>query len=47
MGALGDAMGTGVGADALAETMARAYREISYAYFMMVGGTFPMLLGTG
>ncbi|HYS08176.1 MAG TPA: hypothetical protein VEP66_05510 [Myxococcales bacterium] len=45
MGALGDAMGTGVGADALAATMARAYREISYAYFLMVGGTFPMLLG--
>jgi len=39
MGALGDAMGTGVGADALAATMARAYREISYAYFLMVGGT--------
>ena len=45
MGALGDAMGTGVGAEALAATMARAYREISYAYFLMVGGTFPMLLG--
>jgi hypothetical protein len=45
MGALGDAMGTQVGADVLAQTMARAYREISYAYFLMVGGTFPMLLG--
>jgi hypothetical protein len=45
MGALGDAMGTQVGAEALAATMARAYREISYAYFLMVGGTFPMLLG--
>jgi hypothetical protein len=45
MGALGDAMGTQVGAEALAATMAHAYREISYAYFLMVGGTFPMLLG--
>ncbi len=45
MGALGDAMGTQTGAEVLAATMARAYREISYAYFLMVGGTFPMLLG--
>lgn len=45
MGALGDAMGAPTGADALAATMAHAYREISYAYFLMVGGTFPMLLG--
>jgi len=45
MGALGDAMGTQAAADALASTMAQAYREISYAYFLMVGGTFPMLLG--
>lgn len=45
MGALGDAMGAQAGADTLAQTMAHAYREISYAYFLMVGGTFPMLLG--
>ncbi|HUJ25860.1 MAG TPA: hypothetical protein VLW85_07575 [Myxococcales bacterium] len=45
MGALGDAMGTQTSADVLAATMAHAYREISYAYFLMVGGTFPMLLG--
>ncbi|HTO98503.1 MAG TPA: hypothetical protein VMK66_15750 [Myxococcales bacterium] len=45
MGSLGDAMGTQAAADVLAQTMARAYREISYAYFLMVGGTFPMLLG--
>jgi hypothetical protein len=45
MGALGDAMGTQTSADVLATTMAHAYREISYAYFLMVGGTFPMLLG--
>src|SRR2546421_10958331 len=45
MGALGDAMGAQAGADVLAQTMARAYREISYAYFLMVGGTVPMLLG--
>ena len=45
MGALGDVMGSSAGADALAATMAHAYREISYAYFLMVGGTFPMLLG--
>lgn len=45
MGALGDAMGTQVSADLLAATMAHAYREISYAYFLMVAGTFPMLLG--
>jgi hypothetical protein len=45
MGALGDVMGAQAGAEALAATMARAYREISYAYFLMVGGTFPMLLG--
>src|SRR5207302_690828 len=45
MGALGDAMGTQTSADALASIMAHAYREISYAYFLMVGGTFPMLLG--
>src|SRR5437588_12798662 len=45
MGALGDAMGTQAGAETLAATMASAYREISYAYFLMVGGTFPMLLG--
>jgi hypothetical protein len=45
MGALGDVMGSQASADALASTMAHAYREISYAYFLMVGGTFPMLLG--
>jgi hypothetical protein len=45
MGALGDVMGTSAGAEMLAATMAHAYREISYAYFLMVGGTFPMLLG--
>src|SRR5256714_10185314 len=45
MGALGDAMGVQTSADVLATTMAHAYREISYAYFLMVGGTFPMLLG--
>jgi hypothetical protein len=45
MGALGDVMGAQAGAEALASTMARAYREISYAYYLMVGGTFPMLLG--
>src|SRR5260370_30223303 len=45
MGALGDAMGTQTSAELLAATMAHAYREISYAYFLMVGGTFPMLLG--
>src|SRR3954469_19279564 len=45
MGALGDAMGTAAGAETLAATMASAYREISYAYFLMVGGTFPMLVG--
>ncbi len=45
MGSLGDAMGAQAGAEVLAQTMARAYREISYAYFLMVGGTFPMLLG--
>jgi hypothetical protein len=45
MGALGDAMGTQAGAETLVATMASAYREISYAYFLMVGGTFPMLLG--
>ena len=45
MGSLGDVMGTSAGADQLAATMAHAYREISYAYFLMVGGTFPMLLG--
>jgi hypothetical protein len=45
MGALGDAMGIQASADTLATTMAHAYREISYAYFLMVGGTFPMLLG--
>ncbi|HZX94262.1 MAG TPA: hypothetical protein VFE90_07075 [Myxococcales bacterium] len=45
MGALGDVMGSQASADALATTMAHAYREISYAYFLMVGGTFPMLLG--
>ena len=45
MGALSDAMGAQASADVLASTMAHAYREISYAYFLMVGGTFPMLLG--
>ena len=45
MGSLGDAMGMQAGADILAQTMATAYREISYAYFLMVAGTFPMLLG--
>ena len=45
MGALGDAMAAQASADSLAATMAHAYREISYAYFLMVGGTFPMLLG--
>jgi hypothetical protein len=45
MGALGDVMGSQAAADTLAATMAQAYREISYAYFLMVGGTFPMLLG--
>jgi hypothetical protein len=45
MGALGDAMGTQTSADALAAILAHSYREISYAYFLMVAGTFPMLLG--
>ena len=45
MGSLGDAMAMQASADQLAATMAHAYREISYAYFLMVGGTFPMLLG--
>ena len=45
MGSLGDAMGTQASAEVLASTMAHAYREISYAYFLMVGGTFPMLIG--
>lgn len=45
MGQLGDAMGMQTSADALAGIMAHAYREISYAYFLMVAGTFPMLLG--
>jgi hypothetical protein len=38
-------MATQASADTLAATMAHAYREISYAYFLMVGGTMPMLLG--
>jgi hypothetical protein len=45
MGALGDAIGVQAGTESLAITMAAAYKEISYAYFLMVGGTFPMLLG--
>ena len=45
MGALGDAMGTQASPDVLAAVMTHAYREISYAYFLMVAGTFPMLLG--
>ena len=45
MGSLSDAMAAQVSADSLASTMARAYRDISYAYFLMVAGTFPMLLG--
>jgi hypothetical protein len=45
MGALGDAMGNQTSADALAAILAHSYREISYAYFLMVAGTFPMLLG--
>src|SRR4051812_35219848 len=45
MGQLGDAMAVQTSADVLASTMAHAYREISYAYFLMVGGTFPMLVG--
>ena len=36
MGALGDAMGTQTSADALAAILAHSYREISYAYFLMV-----------
>jgi hypothetical protein len=45
MGALSDVMSAQASADVLAATMAKAYREISYAYFLMVAGTFPMLLG--
>jgi hypothetical protein len=45
MGSLSDAMASPTGAEHLAATMAIAYRDISYAYFLMVGGTFPMLLG--
>jgi hypothetical protein len=45
MGSLSDAMASPTGAEHLAQTMAIAYRDISYAYFLMVGGTFPMLLG--
>jgi hypothetical protein len=41
MGSLGDVMGTSAGADQLAATMASAYREISYAYFLMMCGTSP------
>jgi hypothetical protein len=45
MGSLGEVIGTPAAAELLASSMAHAYREISYAYFLMVGGTFPMLLG--
>jgi hypothetical protein len=45
MGALGDAVGSQSSPELLQMTMARAYREISFAYFLMVGGTLPMLVG--
>ena len=45
MGALGDAVGSQASPELLQSTMARAYREISFAYFLMVGGTLPMLVG--
>ncbi len=45
MGALGDAVGSQTNPELLSATMAKAYREISFAYFLMVGGTLPMLVG--
>jgi hypothetical protein len=45
MGSLSEVMGQPASADLLAATLAHAYRDISFAYFLMVGGTFPMLLG--
>jgi hypothetical protein len=45
MGSLGDAMGSQIDQQALLTQIGLAYREISYAYLLMVGGTAPMLLG--
>src|SRR5262249_42396667 len=47
MGALGDVMGTSAGAEKLAATMAPPYRDLSYACFLLVGGTCPVPLGPG
>jgi hypothetical protein len=45
MGQLGDAMASQIDQQALLAEIGGAYREISYAYLLMVGGTAPMLLG--
>lgn len=45
MGQLGEAMASQIDQQALLQQIGGAYREISYAYLLMVGGTAPMLLG--
>jgi hypothetical protein len=45
MGALGDAMASQVDQQTLLAQIGGAYKEISHAYLLMVGGTAPMLLG--
>jgi hypothetical protein len=45
MASLGNVMGQQTSLDVLLPQVATAYREVSYAYLLMVGGTAPMLLG--
>jgi len=45
MGQLGEAMAGSVSPQLLRGILAGAYSEISYAYFMMVGGTLPLFFG--
>lgn len=45
MNDLSEAMVQQLSQTALMEAMSTAYREIAYAYLLMVGGTPPMLLG--
>lgn len=45
MGSLGDAMASQIDQQALLAQIGGAYREISHAYLLMVGGTAPMLIG--
>lgn len=45
MGALGEVLSGSATQEALQASLASSYQEIAHAYYLMVGGTAPMILG--